>query len=153
MNQTEQRLKGKSKFMKEGTWTYMTWPYLPYLFIQFWTWRKDSLWLRLNWKSILNILSLILKINESELSVNPQEEEMRVNCKERLSKNQFDLTVRKDERFLLDLSLILKINDRSLSVNPQEESMRVNCKERLSKNQFDLTVRKDERFSVPRAGA
>ena len=33
---------------------------------------------------------------------------MRVNCKERLSKNQFDLTVRKDERFLLSLSLLLQ---------------------------------------------
>jgi len=49
----------------------------------------------------------ILQMNESSLSVNPQEEEMILHCQERLSKNQFDLTVRKDERFLLDLSLIL----------------------------------------------
>jgi len=40
-------------------------------------------------------------MNESELEVNPQEEEMILHCQERLSKNQFDLTVRKDERFLL----------------------------------------------------
>jgi len=40
-----------------------------------------------------------------EVEVNPIEESMILHCQERLSKNQFDLTVRKDERFLLDLHL------------------------------------------------
>jgi len=31
--------------------------------------------------------------------------DLLLHCQERLSKNQFDLTVRKDERFLLDLHL------------------------------------------------
>jgi len=60
--------------------------------------------MRLNSQSILNILSRSLEGKTIE-------ESMRVNCKERLSKNQFDLTVRKDERFLLDLDLILKMNE------------------------------------------
>jgi len=50
-----------------------------------------------------------------------------VHWKERLSKNQFDLTVRKDERFLLSLSLLLSIHE---TVNTLEESIRLNCQER-----------------------
>jgi len=86
---------------------------------------------------------------------------MILNRKERLSKNQFDLTVRKDERFLLSLSLlrrnssfsckhslfmivhsqsILKIHETELSVNPQHS--------------FSFTLRKDYRenrhlYSLP----
>jgi len=33
--------------------------------------------------------------------------DLLLHCQERLWKNQFDLTVRKDERFLLSLSLLL----------------------------------------------
>ena len=44
------------------------------------------------------------------LAVSPLVNYLKVklrNRKSRLSKNQFDLTVRKDERFLLDLDLLL----------------------------------------------
>jgi len=82
--------------------------------------RKDERWMRLNSQSILNILSRSLEGKTIE-------ESMRVNCKERLEKNQFDLTVRKDERFLLSLSLLLSIHE---TVNTLEESIRLNCQER-----------------------
>jgi len=80
-----------------------------------------------------------------EVEVNPIEESMILHCQERLSKNQFDLTVRKDERFLQTLfHLFLGLRASNLS-NYHQVKLR-NRKSRLEKNQFDLTVRKDERF-------